>query len=142
MELRWTEEAAADLEHIADYLFENAPRRAAELVREIYKAPSKLVKFPNRGRPGKKRGDANSCLHRCHILWSTKSPGISFMFRAFSTVRKSGLKARQRSLLFFRRLDIPELSRHSPLAPRLAARRSELPDPIPDGKWAERWGTL
>jgi plasmid stabilization system protein ParE len=38
MRLRWTEEAAADLEHIADYLFENAPGRAAELVREIYNA--------------------------------------------------------------------------------------------------------
>lgn len=38
MELRWTEEAAADLEHITDYLFQNAPERAAELVREIYNA--------------------------------------------------------------------------------------------------------
>jgi len=42
MRLRWTEEAAADLEHITDYLFENAPGRAAELVREIYNAPSAL----------------------------------------------------------------------------------------------------
>ncbi len=56
MELRWTEEAAADLEHISDYLFENAPGRAAELVREIYKAPSALLTFPYRGRPGKREG--------------------------------------------------------------------------------------
>jgi toxin ParE1/3/4 len=56
MELRWTEEAASDLEHIADYLFENAPGRAAELVREIYDAPFALLTFPHRGRPGRKEG--------------------------------------------------------------------------------------
>ncbi len=56
MELRWTEEAVGDLEHIADYFFENAPGRAAELVREIYNAPSALLTFPYRGRPGKREG--------------------------------------------------------------------------------------
>ena len=50
MELRWTEEAAADLEHITDYLFQNAPERAAELVRGIYNAPAALLTFPYRGR--------------------------------------------------------------------------------------------
>ena len=56
MELRWTEEAAADLEHITDYLFQNAPERAAELVREIYNAPAALLTFPYRGRAGKEGG--------------------------------------------------------------------------------------
>ena len=54
MELRWTEEAAADLEHITDYLFQNAPERAAELVRGIYNAPAALLTFPYRGRAGRK----------------------------------------------------------------------------------------
>jgi len=54
MELRWTREAAADLEHITDYLFQNAPERAAELVRGIYNAA--LLPFPYRGRAGKKEG--------------------------------------------------------------------------------------
>lgn len=54
MELRWTEEAAADLEHIADYLFQNAPERAADLVRGIYNAPAALLTFPYRGRAGRK----------------------------------------------------------------------------------------
>ena len=54
MELRWTEEAAADLERITNYLFEHAPERAPHLVREIYNAPAMLVNFPYRGRPGKK----------------------------------------------------------------------------------------
>jgi addiction module RelE/StbE family toxin len=56
MELRWTEQAAADLEHITDYLFQNAPKRAAELVREIYNAPAALLTFPYRGRAGRKEG--------------------------------------------------------------------------------------
>jgi toxin ParE1/3/4 len=56
MELRWTEEAAADLERIADYLFEHTPGRAPRLVRALYDAPSTLLTFPHRGRPGKKEG--------------------------------------------------------------------------------------
>jgi toxin ParE1/3/4 len=55
-QLRWTEQAASDLEHIAGYLFEHAPERAAELVRTVYDAPAGLMTFPNRGRLGKKDG--------------------------------------------------------------------------------------
>jgi hypothetical protein len=43
MELRWTEEAADDLERISDYLFEETPTHAPELVRAIYKAPNALL---------------------------------------------------------------------------------------------------
>jgi toxin ParE1/3/4 len=56
MKLRWTQEAAADLERIADYLLAQTPERAARLVRALYDAPSSLLTFPNRGRPGKKEG--------------------------------------------------------------------------------------
>jgi toxin ParE1/3/4 len=52
MQVRWTEHAASDLEHIADYLFEHAP----ELVRTVYDSPAGLVTFPNRGRLGKQDG--------------------------------------------------------------------------------------
>ena len=56
MQVRWTREAAADLERIADYLFQHVPERAAELVRAVYDAPALLLEFPHRGRPGKKAG--------------------------------------------------------------------------------------
>jgi toxin ParE1/3/4 len=56
MQLRWTEEAANDLERIADYLLIHAPGRAQELIESLYNAPSTLLTFPNRGRPGKKEG--------------------------------------------------------------------------------------
>ena len=56
MELRWTQEAAADLERIADYLFEHTPDHAERLARALYEAPATLLMFPNRGRLGKKEG--------------------------------------------------------------------------------------
>jgi len=56
MELRWTEEAADDLEQIAKYLIKQTPERAAGLVRSIYNAPTALLTFPHRGRPGRKDG--------------------------------------------------------------------------------------
>ena len=56
MQLRWTEEAANDLERIADYLLAHTPERAPELVRRVYDAATTLLTFPNRGRPGKKEG--------------------------------------------------------------------------------------
>jgi addiction module RelE/StbE family toxin len=56
MQLRWTEEAAHDLERIADYLLDHIPDRAPELVRRVYNAPATLLDFPSRGRPGKRAG--------------------------------------------------------------------------------------
>ena len=56
MQLRWTEEAAADLERIAEYLHEHVPAHASRLVRTIYDAPSVLDRFPLRGRVGKREG--------------------------------------------------------------------------------------
>ena len=56
MQLRWTEEAATDLERISDYLLIHAPDRASELIHVVYDAPSTLLTFPNRGRPGKRDG--------------------------------------------------------------------------------------
>ena len=35
MKLRWTDEAASDLERIADYLFDHTPDRAPDLVSRI-----------------------------------------------------------------------------------------------------------
>jgi toxin ParE1/3/4 len=56
MRVRWTRAAANDLEDIANYLFEKTPENAARLIREIYKAPSQLTKFPDSGRVGRKIG--------------------------------------------------------------------------------------
>jgi toxin ParE1/3/4 len=56
MQLRWTEEATADLDRISDYLFEQTPAHAERIVLEIYEAPELLVNFPLGGRVGRKPG--------------------------------------------------------------------------------------
>jgi plasmid stabilization system protein ParE len=38
MQLRWSEEAADDLERVTNYLFEQTPTRAPEFVRAINRA--------------------------------------------------------------------------------------------------------
>lgn len=65
MELRWSQDAAADLEGIAGYLFEHAPDRADRLVRALYDGPAALRTFPNRGRPGKKEGTRELVICGC-----------------------------------------------------------------------------
>ena len=72
MELRWTREAAADLERIADYLFQHVPDRAADLVRAVYDAPALLLEFPHRAVLERRKGRANSYSHRCRIWSSTR----------------------------------------------------------------------
>jgi addiction module RelE/StbE family toxin len=78
MHLRWTQEAANDLEHIADYLLTHAPDRAPELVRAVYDAPSALLTFPNRGRPGKKEGTRELVLTPlpCIVVYTVRGDVI------------------------------------------------------------------
>lgn len=50
----WTFAAAADLEQIFDYLFEQNSEIASAVIRRIYQSTSELKQFPSRGRPGRK----------------------------------------------------------------------------------------
>lgn len=56
MRLRWADSAAADLERISDYLFEQTPLHAARLTLTIYYAPEILLRAPLIGRIGRKQG--------------------------------------------------------------------------------------
>lgn len=90
MQLRWTAEAANDLERIADYLFEHAPDRAAELVRSVYDAPAALLTFPNRGRLGKKEGTRELVLSPLTSSSSTPCAAIRYTSFASCTARSGG----------------------------------------------------
>jgi plasmid stabilization system protein ParE len=50
MQLRWTAEAANDLERIADYLLIHAPDRAPEMVRAVCDAPRRHLCRPHIAR--------------------------------------------------------------------------------------------
>jgi toxin ParE1/3/4 len=89
MQLRWTEEAANDLERIADYLLLHAPDRAEELISRVYDAPTALLKFPNRGRPGKKEGTRELILAPLpYIVVYTVRADIVFVVRVLHGAQK------------------------------------------------------
>jgi len=56
MRLRWTLAAAADLEHISDYLQEHHPSFAQSTVRKLYEGIRSLKTMPHRGRAGREEG--------------------------------------------------------------------------------------
>ena len=56
MRVRWTTDAADDLERIGDYIAESRPESARRVTQAIVQGISGLDTFPNRGRPGRIEG--------------------------------------------------------------------------------------
>jgi toxin ParE1/3/4 len=56
MRIRWTTDAANDLENIVGYLHREHASAAPAVVRTIFDAITTLTRFPNRGRPGTVQG--------------------------------------------------------------------------------------
>jgi plasmid stabilization system protein ParE len=53
MRVRWTTDAADDLERICDYIAADRPEAARRIAVDITLAIGGLSAFPNRGRPGR-----------------------------------------------------------------------------------------
>jgi plasmid stabilization system protein ParE len=56
MRVRWTTDAADDLERICDYIAETDPDSARRIGRSIVEGLASLRTFPNRGRRGRVEG--------------------------------------------------------------------------------------
>ncbi len=56
MKIRWTVKAAAHLDQIAAYSSHDKPNAAASVIVTIIEHTEHLAKFPNLGRPGRKKG--------------------------------------------------------------------------------------
>ena len=56
MDVRWSPEAAGDLENIVNYIRQENSAAAQRIGRAIYEAAGSLTGFPNRGRPGRVDG--------------------------------------------------------------------------------------
>ena len=56
MRIRWTPAAAADLQHISDYLKDHHPHYRHPTIRKLYEAIRSLKTSPHRGRPGREEG--------------------------------------------------------------------------------------
>jgi toxin ParE1/3/4 len=54
MRVRWTPEAAEDLDSIHDYIAQYNPAAALQVSRQLYRGIAQLAEFPRRGRPGLK----------------------------------------------------------------------------------------
>jgi toxin ParE1/3/4 len=52
MRVRWTMDAADDLERITAHIAEDRPDAAIRIARTIYQGIASLTTFPNRGRAG------------------------------------------------------------------------------------------
>src|SRR5260370_11476754 len=53
MEVRWSPQAAEDLERIAQRILRDNPAAAREVVETLYNGITNLKTFPNRGRTGR-----------------------------------------------------------------------------------------
>ena len=56
MRISWTPAAAADLEHISNYLKERHPHYRQPTMRKLYEAIRSLKESPQRGRLGREDG--------------------------------------------------------------------------------------
>jgi addiction module RelE/StbE family toxin len=56
MRIRWTPAAAADLEHIDNYLKDLHPRYRQPTIRKLYETIRSLKGLPHRGRAGREEG--------------------------------------------------------------------------------------
>jgi toxin ParE1/3/4 len=53
MRVRWTTDAADDLERICDYIAESHPESARRVAQSVVERISELEEFPRIGRPGR-----------------------------------------------------------------------------------------
>ena len=56
MKLRWTRVGLQDLRHLHEYIAEDNPLAASQLVNRIKDAAQRLKKHPQMGRPGRVQG--------------------------------------------------------------------------------------
>ena len=56
MRVRWTTDAADDLERICDYITESRPESARRVARSVVERIGTLETFPHLGRPGRVEG--------------------------------------------------------------------------------------
>lgn len=56
LEVRFTEIALADLESVFEYISHENPKAARKVIAQILEGIEQLKKFPDSGRPGRRRG--------------------------------------------------------------------------------------
>ena len=98
MRVRWTSDAADDLERIVDYIAEDRPETARRIALEIVQSVDALDTFPNRGRLGRVEGTRSLCSSLFRSSQFTKSANKRCGCSEYCTVRSNGRFLRARSI--------------------------------------------
>ncbi len=81
MNIRWTPEAAGDLEHISQRIAEDNPTAALRTARSIFDRIEQLVTFPHRGRIGREEGTRELVLSPLPyiVVYRVKDPTVEIL---------------------------------------------------------------
>ena len=95
MRVRWTTDAADDLERICDYIAESRPESARRVTQSVVERIGTLEAFPHLGRSGRVEGTERSPSLRFHSLRFTRSLRLRVKFgcSASYTAPNSGHQA-------------------------------------------------
>src|SRR4029078_13413285 len=72
MRVRWTTDAADDLERICDYIAEDRPESARRVAQSVIERIGTLETFPNLGRVGRRQGTREIAFPPSRSSLSTK----------------------------------------------------------------------
>lgn len=89
MELRWLDDALADITEIYDYIAADDPMAAARVVERIQEAVRLLARVPHRGRPGRWPGTRELVIARTSYIVPYRVRGDAIeILRVFHTARR------------------------------------------------------
>jgi plasmid stabilization system protein ParE len=90
MRVRWTTDAADDLERICDYIAENRPDSAQRVAQSLVERIGTLETFPRLGRPGRVHGTREMPSRRSRSSESMKFATNRSSYCEFCTERSDG----------------------------------------------------
>ena len=90
MRLRWTPEAAANLEDIYSYLGEHYPQFADSTITTRYEGIESLTQFPAEADLAARQAFANSCSFDCRTSWHIELKRKRLKFCVCAIRRGSG----------------------------------------------------
>ena len=82
MRLRWSPAAATDFESIANYLFEESPQFASQVLGRIQLECTRLMGFPHLGRPGHRKDTRELVVDTFVVVYQIRGEFI-YLLRIF-----------------------------------------------------------
>lgn len=88
MRVRWTTDAADDLERTCDYIAENRPESARRVAQSVVERIGTLETFPHLGRPGRVHGTREIAFPPLPFVVKQRSASAASTLGAHATLRK------------------------------------------------------